>query len=361
MTKNLEQFFEGRRVFVTGYTGFKGCWLCIWLNTLGAEVFGYALEPPTEPSLFRLTNFGAKIRSNTGDIRDFDRLKRCIREAKPEIVFHLASQPLVRRSYNEPLETYETNVMGTVHLLQSIRELDCVRAAVIVTSDKCYQNSDWVWGYRETDRLGGHDPYSSSKACAELVASSFRQSFFENRSEEANRVALATARAGNVVGGGDWAADRLIPDIVRSLVEGKTLTIRYPNATRPWQHVLEPLSGYLLLAKKLYEAGAEYAEAWNFGPSVEQVRSVSWVAERLMSNWNSTDCTLEKSDQPHEDRQLSLDSTKARSRLKWRSRWNIDTTIDRTTNWYKRYLENTDESNVLDACLTDISDYERVD
>ena len=278
----FEEFYSGKRVLVTGHTGFKGSWLTLWLTIMGAKVLGYALEPNTDPSLFNVLNLQKDIDHVIGDIRDFEKLREVITEFKPEIVFHLAAQPLVRLSYREPRLTYETNVMGTVNLLEAIRQTKSVRAVVNVTSDKCYENKEWVWGYREIDPMGGYDPYSSSKGCSELITAAYRNSYFKN-----TEAAVASARAGNVIGGGDWAEDRLIPDIVRSLSQGKQIIIRNPKATRPWQHVLEPLSGYLLLGKLLYEKGQEFAEAWNFGPSDSSVMTVEEIVKKSIEIWGS--------------------------------------------------------------------------
>ena len=272
-------FWRGRRVFLTGHTGFKGGWLALWLQRLGADVTGYALDPPTTPSLFAVARVGAGMRSIINDIRDAETLAQAMREAQPEIVIHMAAQPLVRYSYQAPVETYATNVMGTVHLLEAVRQTDSVRAVVNVTSDKCYENREWVWGYRENEPMGGYDPYSNSKGCAELVTAAYRNSYFNPAQYSQHGVALASARAGNVIGGGDWAEDRLIPDILRAIAAGEAVNIRSPHAIRPWQHVLEPLSGYLLLAQRLIEDGPAHAEGWNFGPSEEDARPVQWIVE----------------------------------------------------------------------------------
>ena len=270
MTIN-NKFWHGRRVFITGHTGFKGSWLCLWLSSLGAKISGYALEPPTNPSLFELARVGELVTSTIADVRDSAELQRALQAAKPEIVIHMAAQPLIRESYNNPVETYAVNVMGTVNLLEAIRHCDSVRAVVNVTTDKCYENREWHWGYRENEPMGGYDPYSSSKGCSELITAAYRNSFFNPQS---HGVALASARAGNVIGGGDWAADRLICDCVKALLEKRDIQIRNPNAIRPWQHVLEPLSGYMLLAQKLYEQGTRFAEGWNFGPNDEDAKPV---------------------------------------------------------------------------------------
>ncbi len=274
-------FWKGKRVLVTGHTGFKGSWLSLWLQSMDAQVVGYALAPPTNPSLFEVAEVAKGMTSIIGDIRDLEHLRRVFAEHKPEIVIHMAAQPLVRYSYIEPVETYSTNVMGTVNLLEAVRSTGSVKAVVNVTSDKCYENREWVWGYRENEAMGGYDPYSNSKGCAELVTSAYRNSYFHPEKYGTHGVAIASGRAGNVIGGGDWAGDRLIPDIVRAIMQGKPVNIRSPHAIRPWQHVLEPLSGYLVLAQKLYEEGAAYAEGWNFGPNDEDAKPVQWIVEKL--------------------------------------------------------------------------------
>lgn len=327
-------YYQGRRVLLTGHTGFKGSWLALWLNELGAEVTGIALPPETSPNHWDL--LGLTIDDRRQDIRNADGLVRSVRESRPEIVFHLAAQPLVRRSYRFPLETWSTNVMGTANVLEACRQTDSVRAIVVITSDKCYENREWVWGYREIDRLGGHDPYSASKAGAELVTASYRSAFFSGDSTPL----VATARAGNVVGGGDWSEDRLIPDLFRALAQGKPLEIRSPYATRPWQHVLESLSGYLLLGQKLHEGNQSFAEAWNFGPEDEGNRTVTDVLRKLNQLWAELNWqTAKKMPQPQEATLLYLDSSKARSRLAWRSVWNLDTTLQKTVEWYRAWME----------------------
>ena len=320
-------FWMGKRVLVTGHTGFKGSWLSLWLQSAGAKVIGYALPPPTNPSLFVTANVADGMTSIIGDIRDFSALLSTFQKYQPEIIIHMAAQALVRYSYDNPIETYSTNVMGTVHLLEAARQTESVRAIVNVTSDKCYENSEWVWGYRESDPMGGYDPYSSSKGCAELVTSAYRNSY---------RMALASARAGNVVGGGDWAEDRLIPDMMRAIAEGKPVLIRNPDAIRPWQHVLEPLSGYLMLAQKLYEEGVAYAESWNFGPNDEDAKPVSWIVERLTQSWGEgASFVLDKGDHPHEAHYLKLDCSKARARLNWHPQWSLEYTLQQVVEWHK--------------------------
>lgn len=336
-------FWLGKKVFLTGHTGFKGSWLSLWLQQLGAEVSGYALPPPTDPSLFEVARIAQGMKSFLGDIRDGAALAKAIREVAPEIVIHMAAQPLVRRSYLDPVETYSANVMGTVHLLEAVRQMQSVRAVVNVTSDKCYENREWVWGYRESDPMGGFDPYSSSKGCAELVTAAYRNSFFNPAKYGGHHVALASVRAGNVIGGGDWAEDRLIPDILRAISDGRPVIIRNPHAIRPWQHVLEPLRGYLQLAQKLYEEGAGYAEGWNFGPNDEDAQPVQWIVERLTQKWgDGASWQLDQADQPHEAHYLKLDCSKAKMRLNWQPRWNLPSTLDMIVTWQRAYLAQQD-------------------
>lgn len=336
-----EQSWSGRRVFLTGHTGFKGGWLALWLAKLGARVTGYALEPPTTPNFFELARVREGIRSTISDVRDLASLVQEMRAAEPEIIFHLAAQPLVRRSYVDPIATYAVNVIGTANVLEAVRRTPSVRAVVVITSDKCYENRDWDWGYRENDRLGGHDPYSNSKACAELVTQSFRDSFFSGAN--ARRVAVASARAGNVIGGGDWAADRLLPDFVRAITEGHPLRVRRLDAVRPWQHVLDALRGYLYLAERLLLEGDAWAEAWNFGPDDADVRDVRWMVEHFKDLWGEgARWENDSGDHPHEARMLRLDFSKARHRLGWRPVWNAKQALERTVAWYKEYFRGGD-------------------
>lgn len=337
------EFWSGKRVLITGHTGFKGGWLSLWLQSMGAKVTGYSLPPPTQPSLFEIARVGEGMTSIIGDIRNPDQLQAVFCEHCPEIVFHMAAQPLVRYSYEEPVETYATNVMGTVHLLEAVRQTSGVRAVVNVTSDKCYENREWVWGYRENEPMGGYDPYSSSKGCAELVANAYRNSYFNPATYERHGVALASARAGNVIGGGDWALDRLIPDIMRAIQAGKPVKIRSPHATRPWQHALEPISGYLQLAQKLFEEGTNYAEGWNFGPSDEDARSVQWIVEQLTRQWGEgAHWELDTNLQPHEAYYLKLDCSKAKSRLGWQPQWSLTKTLNAVVEWHRAYLDKAD-------------------
>lgn len=333
---------------VTGHTGFKGSWLTLWLKSMGAEVIGYALAPPTSPSLYESARVADGIVSILADIRDPERLNSAVATHRPDIILHLAAQSLVRPSYDDPLATYATNVMGTVHLLEAVRKAGCVRAMLNITSDKCYENREWVWPYRENEALGGYDPYSNSKACAELVTSAYRNSFF------GQGTALATARAGNVIGGGDWAQDRLIPDIMRAFLAGCPVTIRNPGAIRPWQHVLEPLNGYLLLAEKLCEGGQSFAEAWNFGPPAEDARPVSWIVDRLSAQWGEgTSCTHDRSEQPHEAGVLKLDSSKARARLGWKPRLTLAATLEWVADWYHAHGKCQDMRHITEQQLVE--------
>lgn len=331
------EFWRGKRVFLTGHTGFKGSWLSLWLQSMGAELTGYALQPPTTPSLFEQARVGDGMTSITADIADLEQLVRVMRQARPEIVIHMAAQSLVRYSYDHPVETYLTNVMGTVHLLDAVRQTAGVKAVVNVTSDKCYDNREWVWGYREVDAMGGYDPYSNSKGCAELVSSSYRQSFFNPRDYAVHGVALATARAGNVIGGGDWARDRLVPDIVAAFGKGQPVHIRNPHAIRPWQHVLEPLSGYLELAERVFNDGPACAEAWNFGPSDDDARPVAWIVEQMAGLWGEgAGWRVDDGVHPHEAGYLKLDVSKARSRLNWHPMLPLGEALKLVVDWAKR-------------------------
>ncbi|MCE1229465.1 MAG: CDP-glucose 4,6-dehydratase [Firmicutes bacterium] len=348
-------FWRGKRVLVTGHTGFKGSWLCLWLESLGAQVVGYALAPPTTPSLFDVAQVGQGLESHIGDVRDLEHLAQVVAAARPEIVFHLAAQPLVRYSYQEPVETYSVNVMGTVHLLEAVRRASGVKAVVAITTDKCYENREWAWGYRESDPMGGHDPYSSSKGCAELAIAGYRRSFFASEKEASSGVAVASARAGNVIGGGDWASDRLIPDMIRAFSAGQPVVIRNPHATRPWQHVLEPLRGYLMLAERLWEDGQPYAEGWNFGPSDEDVQPVGWIVQRLTDLWGEgAHWRLDQGRHPHEATFLKLDCSKAKAHLHWHPRWDLPTALERIVAWHKAFQRG---EAMRAFTLQQISDY----
>ena len=331
-------FWRGRRVLLTGHTGFKGSWLSLWLQSMGATLRGLSLTPPTEPALFVVARVAEGMEHRIADIRDFAALQAKMREFRPEIVIHMAAQPIVRLSYQQPIETYATNVMGTVHVLEAARYAGSVKAIVNVTTDKCYENHEWPWGYREDEPMGGHDPYSNSKGCAELVSTAYRKSFLRDAG-----IALATARAGNVIGGGDWAPDRLVPDILRALQGREAVLIRNPHATRPWQHVLEPLSGYLLLAETLHEHGQTFAEGWNFGPRDEDAKPVQHIVEKLCEGWGSgASWTLQPGDHPHEANFLKLDISKAHQRLQWAPRWSLDTALTHITDWHRAWLSGQD-------------------
>lgn len=348
-------FWKDKKVFITGHTGFKGGWLSLWLQEMGAVVKGYSLSAPTTPSLFEEASVWSGLSSEEGDIRDFTHLRQVMAEFQPEIVFHMAAQPLVRLSYDEPMETYSTNVMGTVYLLEAVKQVGGVKAVVNITSDKCYENREWVWGYRENEAMGGYDPYSNSKGCAELVASSYRQSFFNKDKYEDHGCALASVRAGNVIGGGDWADDRLIPDMLTAFSQGKTVEIRSPHAIRPWQHVLEPLSGYITVAEHLYKQGSVFAEGWNFGPKDEDAKPVSWIVEKLTSLWGAdAQWHLNEGEHPHEAHYLKLDCSKAKMRLNWEPVWDLSTTLEKIVNWQKAWLN---KENMHEYTINEIKEY----
>ena len=343
-------FWRGKRVFLTGHTGFKGGWLSLWLQQLGAELLGFALEPTERHSLFNEARVGDGMAGTFGDIRDLAALKSALSGFRPDIVLHMAAQPLVRLSYADPVGTYATNVMGVVHLLEAVRQTPSVRVVVNVTTDKCYENKEWAWGYREYEPMGGHDPYSNSKGCAELVSSAYRRSFFQH-----DGPALATARAGNVIGGGDWATDRLVPDILRAFERSEPVVIRNPHSTRPWQHVLEPLSGYLTLAQHLWHGGAAFAEGWNLGPSDEDAKPVKWIVEQLVERWGAgARWQLDDGNHPHEAHFLKLDISKARSRLGWEPRWRLAEALQHIVTWHQAWLAGQD---VRALCLSQISRY----
>ena len=344
-------FWHGKRVLITGHTGFKGSWLSLWLQSKGAELRGIALAPPTTPSLFDAANVARGMDHQLADIRDYDKIRVLVAEFKPEILIHMAAQPLVRLSYSQPIETYATNVMGTVHLLEAARHAGSVRSIVNVTTDKCYENKEWIWGYREDEPMGGYDPYSSSKGCVELVSNAYRKSFLK-----AEGIAMATARAGNVIGGGDWAQDRLVPDILRSLEKQQAVLIRSPNAIRPWQHVLEPLSGYLLLAERLYQNGQADAESWNFGPRDEDSKPVQWIVEKMCEAWGTgARWELQSGDHLHEAGYLKLEISKAQQRLQWTPRWSLQSALSRITEWHQAWLSGAD---IHAICLQQIQQYQ---
>jgi CDP-glucose 4,6-dehydratase len=350
----FKSFFNGKNVLVTGHTGFKGSWLSIWLNELGANVIGYSLDPEDVNGNFSLSLIKNNIVDLRGDIRDADLLNSAFKAYKPEIVFHLAAQPIVRTSYEQAKYTFDVNVMGTANVLEAIKATDETKVGVFVTSDKCYQNNEWVWGYRENDRLGGVDPYSCSKACAELVIDSYRNSFFNIKRYSNHVKAIATVRAGNVIGGGDWSKDRIIPDSIRLLEEGKEIEVRNPNAVRPWQHVLEPLKGYMLVAKKLSKGGIKYSGAWNFGPESDSVIAVSEMVEKVIKYWGEGSWKhLNTGQRLHEATLLSLDASKARQLLGWAPSWDVEKAVEKTVEWYKNYRS----SNIYELCVKQINEF----
>ncbi|OXS55864.1 CDP-glucose 4,6-dehydratase [Cohnella sp. CIP 111063] len=354
----MSSFWNGRKVLITGHTGFKGSWLALALSRQGAILSGYALSPPTDPSLYHLSKIGKVLDDRYGDVRSLDNLRKAVLQSEPEVVFHLAAQPLVRRSYADPTVTFDTNVMGTVNLLESVRNCPSVRAVVIATTDKVYENQEWIWGYRENERLGGKDPYSASKACAELAVRAYAESYFPEDRYPIHGVAIATARAGNIIGGGDWSEDRLVPDCLQALQEGREIVLRHPLATRPWQHVLAPVEGYMRLAEFLYKEGPAYGGAWNFGPGDRDVQSVGRIADQLRRIWG-TDAAVSAPDQSiqswPEARILKLDSSKAAVRLDWHPRWDLGTSLLKTVEWHKAYLQG---ENIADLCLRQIAEYE---
>lgn len=353
----LEKIYRGRTVLITGHTGFKGSWLAIWLNELGANVIGYALDPLNAKDNFNLANLKDKIVDIRGDIRDSDKLYKVFDEYQPEFVFHLAAQPLVRLSYQQPKYTYEVNVIGTLNVLEAMKATDKTKVGIIITSDKCYENKEWLWGYRENDDLGGFDPYSSSKGCVELLVASYRNSFFNvNKFDEHEKV-IATVRAGNVIGGGDWSKDRILPDCISALEINQNIIIRNPKAVRPWQHVLEPLSGYLLLGSNLLQHGSKYSGAWNFGPNPDSIITVEEVVNKIImywgkGNWISPDSNLDL-DLPHEANLLILDINKVKYVLGWSPKWNIDKALEKTIQWYKNYSSE----DVYNICKSQINEY----
>jgi len=348
------EFWKNKNVLITGHTGFKGSWLSLWLQSLGANVSGYALSAPTQPSLFETANVAEGMHSVEGDVRDLAGLKKQVASCQPDIIIHMAAQALVRYSYDSPVETYETNVMGTVNVLEAVRQSDCVRVVLNITSDKCYENKEWIWAYRENEPMGGHDPYSSSKGCAELVAEAYRKSYF---SESSDSCVVASARAGNVIGGGDWAMDRLIPDIIRAFMQSSTVVIRSPDAIRPWQHVLEPLSGYLTLVEKLWEHGQDFAGGWNFGPSEQGAMPVQWVVARMIEAWGEgASYELDAQPQVHEANYLRLDSSKARSLLGWSPRLDLSQALQWLTEWYK---VNQQGEDMREYTLSQIKAYQK--
>lgn len=346
-------FWKNRRVLITGHTGFKGAWLSLWLQELGATICGIALEPNTQPNLFSLFKLADTMQHHVADIREFNPIQKIIHSFKPEIIIHMAAQPLVRYSYQNPIETYATNMMGTVHIFEAAKTCESIKAVVNVTTDKCYENQEWLWGYRENDRLGGYDPYSNSKACSELITSSYRNSFYQKL-----QIGLASARAGNVIGGGDWSKDRLIADIMKSIALQHPIVIRNPRATRPWQYVLEPLRGYLLLAEKLFHDPQKYSEAWNFGPIIEETLSVEQMVKKIFSAWGDKQARyviIQDKDNFHETDSLKLDITKAMTQLQWRPRLTINTTIEWVSSWYQAW---TNKDDMREFTLNQIKQYD---
>jgi CDP-glucose 4,6-dehydratase len=353
-----KSFWNRKKVFITGHTGFKGSWLSLWLQKIGAEVCGFALRPPTVPSLFDQADVAREMQSLIGDICDNAALKSALCRFRADIVIHLAAQSLVRTSYQHPVETFASNVMGTVNLLDSVRHCNSVHVVLCITSDKCYENSEWPWGYRESDPMGGHDPYSASKGCSELAVAAFRRSFFRSTDGKGHPAAVASARAGNVIGGGDWAADRLVPDIMRAFMAGQDVIIRSPKAIRPWQHVLEPLHGYMQLVENLWESPSEFAEGWNFGPREEDALPVDFLVEQLARLWGpGTDWSIDDHAQLHEAHYLKLDCSKARIRLRWKPRLELEKALEWTVEWYRAFQQ---QANIRDLTLKQITRYEEL-
>lgn len=354
------EFWKGKKVLVTGHTGFKGSWLCILLNELGSEVFGLSKDVPTNPSLFEKSGLRSEINHFSADIRNEQKTAEVIEHVKPDILFHLAAQPLVKESYKSPIETINTNIMGTAHILEAVRRVPEVKACVVVTTDKCYENNEWVYGYRETDPMGGFDPYSASKAGTEIITSSYIRSFFAD-----SETTVCTARAGNVIGGGDWAADRIVPDIIQALLNGEAVKLRNPLAIRPWQHVLEPITGYMKLAEYGFnKSPVDITGAWNFGPHLTDAKNVTWITEALGEVWGNKQCWQKDGEEhPHEAGYLKLDISKALSHLKWQPVWNADTAVRKTGEWYNKYyrLRNNNPAQVYELCLNDINSYLNTD
>lgn len=349
-------FWKNKKVFITGHTGFKGSWLSLWLQKLGADVIGFALEPSTQPNLFELASVANEMQSIYGDVRDFEQLLQSLQKTQPDIVIHMAAQALVQHSYQYPIETYATNVMGTVNLLEAVRHCDSVKTVVNVTSDKCYENKEWDWSYREDESLGGYDPYSNSKGCAELVTSAYRNSFFNVKDFQRHGKAIASARAGNVIGGGDWNKNRLVPDIVQAFINKEVACIRNPDAIRPWQHVLEPLAGYLLLAEKLWQSPETFSQAWNFGPHENDAQPVRVIADCLTDLWGQDAQWIEEQKTfAHEAKTLKLDITKAKNKLGWKPRLNLEQALHYVTDWYKSWQQNQDMKKITLAQIQDYS------
>ena len=354
-----KDFWKGKKIFITGNTGFKGSWLSMWLESLEAQVTGYSLPPPTKPNLFESARVSNEINYIEGDVRDLDRLKSAIADNEPDVIIHMAAQPLVRHSYRYPLDTYSTNVMGTVNLLEAVREIKSAKVVVIVTSDKCYENKEWLHGYRENDSMGGHDPYSSSKGCAELITSAYRSSYFSTECSPAAGIAVASVRAGNVIGGGDWSEDRLVPDIIKAVVNHHPVIIRNPNSIRPWQYVLDPIQGYLSLIKKLWDNGPEFAGGWNFGPGGDDAKPVSYMVDMMVKLWGG-DARWEldsNTEHPHEARYLKLDCSKARTMLSWNPKLNLEMALEWTVEWYHNFHQKANMRNYTER---EIMRYEKL-
>lgn len=348
-----KKFWKGRKVLITGHTGFKGSWLSLWLQSLEVNLFGIALPPSDGLSLFKSANVSNLMEHNILDIRNYIELQKLFEEIRPQIIFHMAAQPLVRKSYRDPIETFQTNILGTANVLEASRHCNSVKAIVNITTDKCYENTNIIWGYREDDRMGGYDPYSSSKACAELISAAYRNSFLREEG-----ISMATARAGNVIGGGDWSDDRLLPNILNSLEKDEDIYIRNPNAVRPWQHVLEPLSGYIVLAEKLYSDGKNFSEAWNFGPNDDDAKSVSWIVENMINNWNSNNkWQIQQGDHPHEASYLKLDISKAKKFLDWQPQWNLNEALNKIIEWHSAFLS---KENMRNKSLEQINIYSKL-
>lgn len=342
------KFWKNRKVFLTGHTGFKGGWMSLWLQSLGAELTGYSLEPVTKNNLFTITEIGKNMNSIIGDIRDLESITKHMKECAPEIVIHMAAQPLVRDSYVNPIKTYSTNLMGTINLFEAARETENVKVVINITSDKCYENYETTHSFKETDPMGGFDPYSNSKGCSELITSSYRNSFFKDGGfDNSKEIAIASVRAGNVIGGGDWSKDRLVPDILNSFEKNKAVTIRNPNAIRPWQHVLEPIGGYLSLAEKLYTKGNQFSEGWNFGPKHDGVKTVEWIVQYMRKSWgNQPEYIHDIGDNPHEAKLLMLDISKAEKKLGWTPKLSIEEAIDNVISWHKEFLNSSDMRSI---------------
>ena len=356
MSKPFKNLYESRKVLITGHTGFKGSWLTSWLSSLGADIVGYSLKPSTEPNMFDKTGLEKKVTHIVGDIRDEKHLNKVLKKHQPEIIFHLAAQPLVRLSYQEPKLTYETNVMGTINLFEAVRKCENVKVVLNITSDKCYENKEWVYGYRENNPMGGYDPYSSSKACSEIVTSAYRNSFFnEDNYGKYHTTAIATARAGNVIGGGDWSKDRIVTDCINSLNNNETICIRNPTATRPWQHVLEPLSGYLWLASLMYDQGVKYSGAWNFGPKEDDINTVESMVKKINKFWGSGNYHIKQDKNHHEAGLLKLDTSKSNYCLKWKPVYNFDDALKITLEWYRSYYD--DKIGMFDETIKQIDNY----